>query len=128
MREIKFRAWDNDQQRMFNVYGMGLDFITEDTLNGIDPGVNCFSGDDFKKLVPMQYTGLKDKNGNEIYEGDICRINFFDEGLKNGQVVFRIFHSGYYLEGTFGQWSMGTWEPSYIEIVGNIYQNPELLS
>lgn len=74
-----------------------------------------------------QFTGLRDKNGIDIYEGDICRIEYYDEGFKNGQVVFRDSHSGYYLESDFGQISMGSWGPEYIEVIGNIHQNPELL-
>ena len=112
-RENKFRVWFQEKWNYFTIGQSMTDFqyaiYTQCCLLG---------------LKFYQFLGIKDKNGVDIYEGATCRINFYDEGLKNGKVVFRVLHSGYYLEGDFGQYSMGTWEPSYIEVVGNIYENP----
>mgnify|MGYP001233689767 FL=1 len=76
--------------------------------------------------ILMQYTGLKDKNGKEIYEGDIIRESDGDGGYIYAKVV-------YYKDGFMGK-EKG-FEPEYpisdfkneTEVIGNIYENPELL-
>ncbi len=68
MREIKFRAWDMHREGMF-----GWD--SYEIQNNVLKNLNNVS------LVFMQYTGLKDKNGKEIYEGDIVRLHCFNENL-----------------------------------------------
>lgn len=111
-REIKFRAWHQEQKRMFQVYGIGPDFITEQTLNGIDYGTNAFCDDDLEFINVMQFTGLRDKNGKEIYEGDIVR--FPD---RVGAVEWISAEWGY----------RNVMWPEGCEVIGNIHQTPELL-
>jgi hypothetical protein len=99
MREIKFRAWD------------GEEFIFMEHGNG--RGIwECGS---FKRIE--QYTGLKDKNGAEIYEGDIC---LWDDRITD-YVEFKN-NDGWKMRDLYNlEW----WEDAVV--IGNIHENPELL-
>lgn len=122
-REIKFRAWDSENKDM--VYW-------EDIENGlIDPYTLFWNCPDWIEL--MQYTGLKDKNGREIYEGDILSdravVEWFDELAWDG---LGSPHSGFYCEQWFDYGENGQLNYHYgffnnVEVIGNIYENPELL-
>jgi hypothetical protein len=117
MREFKFRFWNKEKNKM-------LYWNYEEHGAGIGGYFNHPS------IVPMQYTGLKDRNGTEIYEGDIVGLL----GLMKGVISFR--------HGCFGvEWSKKSqlirgkeFEQfkSYgalklLVVIGNIYENPELL-
>ncbi|WP_179885236.1 YopX family protein [Bacillus cereus] len=120
MNEIKFRAWDGD--RMQNVLTLGLfeGFVSTNKLHS-----------DIEDFKLMQYTGLKDKNGKEIYEGDIVSrhdggIHFQEEALAEHVVKWGNFG---WLPFEIGE---GYQKCVYGEIyefivIGNIYENPELL-
>ncbi|EAU00370.1 YopX family protein [Campylobacter curvus] len=128
MKEIKFRAWDVLNKKMLN---WGEVFHL--------PAWEIFPGTPEQRAFEvMQYTGLKDRNGKEIYEGDILefRANPFDRKRDLFQVVFK--------DGGFrDEWNnyIGQYLPPDIrnkqggrvrlneacEIIGNIYENPELL-
>lgn len=77
-------------------------------------------------LIPMQCTGLKDKNGKLIYEGDILEI--LHSGNKKAVVCWNKTNACYELQGEAVAYNAHiTIRNDYFEIVGNIYENPELL-
>lgn len=117
MREIKFRAWDKMESKM-------IMFPTNEGLFsriGLDYGSKCL------RYELMQYTGLKDNNGKEIYEGDVV-----DCGVREGksEVVFLNGCFGYYRPSSFGRtFTTNCYESlNNCEIIGNIHEHPELLT
>lgn len=121
-KEIKFRAWD--KKKMINWEEL-LKYYSD---GGSDYDLHAiFSGDEHLEL--MQYTGLKDKNGKEIYEGDIVRC---DENVANTfgiDVVSEVkYIMGSFYAGTTTFYLVNTNGVYRGEIIGNIYENPELLA
>ena len=129
MREIKFRAW-SELRGMCLV--KGLEFIKNLISTPTDDG--NFWVDSFDDMHLMQYTGLKDKNGKEIYDGDIMR-----NSPARWEIVFNkgcFCHKclGYYDERD--NYTIVKSQPEIhlalralrgAEIIGNIYENPELI-
>lgn len=117
-REIKFRDYDMDNKQMRYFDLDGYDRQEHDAWGNI-----------------MQFTGLHDKNGTAIFEGDI--VNQFDLIVKR-EVVYVNGAFGYYDTDTkhkqfisFAQNNWYEWEngqSKYIEVIGDIFSNPELLT
>lgn len=133
MREIKFRAWDSEEKKMLLPDGIyGGDYSpfpnTNIIVDLLAESINDNWGADelTERYVLMQYTGLQDKNGKEIYEGDIvCVCN-----NKHGyfQVIFvNAYVGGWLLQHPEGTMSLGARDKKDLEIIGNIYENPELV-
>lgn len=117
-RELKFRAWDKTNRRIFVAHA--INFNKGIVYEVIEVGTQR---DPFSKVELMQFTGLKDKNGKEIYEGDIVE----DNGYRLRYQI--IFEDGEFrLDGktSFSLRGIVPFLNDY-EIIGNIYENPELL-
>ena len=116
MKEIKFRVWDNDLEIMS--YSDAEIFITFSD-DGICIGYEI--DDEIDDYELMQYIGLKDKNGKEIYEGDMVKL-FEYKVIDNIVLPEEIVTINDIRKGC------DTLRPSqYMEVIGNIYENPELL-
>ena len=115
-RENKYRAWDNVRNKMWEWNMASRD---------IDLG-NILSGK--SNLKPLQFTGLKDKNGVEIYEGDVLERYSRYKKTEVGLVQYDNNYAGFLGRDTL------LWLTSSIggqefdgKVIGNIYENPELL-
>jgi len=146
MREIKFRAWNKEEKTMVDLHKMtplalSVSMNTQLALQGKTGVFIPF----FKEVVLMQYTGIKDKNGKEIYEGDILKVTEKE----------RVFSRSFPSQVEFGK--TNTWivevyslpamwlvkgkmqghlitvvsqaneAEGCVEVIGNIYENPELI-
>ncbi len=121
MREIKFRAWHKEGKKML------CDVAVSTSLEAVfDLGD---WEDDLDEYIPMQYTGFKDKNGKEIYEGDILYIDEWGYGEVVNKDSFWIieFKDNEDWITEFGHWQQDKKMIVDGEVVGNIYENPELL-
>jgi uncharacterized phage protein (TIGR01671 family) len=136
-REIKFRAWDTIKN-IFVDEGEITFYFYGDSHIEVHPNSITYIGDQVHNREPQrgrfiiqQYTGLEDKNGKEIYEGDIICWTINDK--QKNQIVFH--------EGCFGHLNftginkehrefipINKTRAEYMIVCGNIYENPELLT
>ena len=139
-REIKFRAWDRKEMEMKRV--LNISFISWSvTIGNIGDETterNSFRNEETDRFILMQYTGLKDKHGTEIYEGDILRyrpyhnleyrdrfdihaVEWGETGDSDGYSHSR------HQEWICGRDSLADVVDGECEVIGNIYENPKLL-
>lgn len=120
MRKIKFRAYHKKQKKMY--------YNVEKTYDYGCNGDNDVLAESFAEILEdnnydiMQYTGLKDKNGNEIYEGDILSLSIHSK--KYGVIKWNDNLGGFYI------YKVSSYTLKYAdryEVIGNIYDNSELL-
>ena len=137
-RNIKFRAWDNKYKEMVDWYMMCQTAFNRSDFNMM---YEILSGSKFDFEV-MQSTGLRDKYGREIYEGDIVHY-LYTPGKKHSNYdqisTIEWKSTGFYLSPVRGSTRLSSWLVSVpgasaydeinslFEVIGNIYQNPEFL-
>jgi uncharacterized phage protein (TIGR01671 family) len=123
-REIKFRAWDTEKVKMLypdGIYGQEMGANTY-SITCLIAGVMNGACDEFQEqYILMQFTGRKDKNGKELYEGDIFRARH-DFGPGGFSERISSIPTKHNMNIQWQYWNMET-----IEVIGNIYENPELL-
>jgi uncharacterized phage protein (TIGR01671 family) len=114
-REIKFRAWDGEKI-----------YLPSDS----DTYIKLISGElRSPGIILMQCTGLDDKNGKEIFEGDILRVGYNQDASDNLEVVK--FWEGRWLplvRVEYGYNAINRYDSEMFEVMGNIYENKELLN
>src|SRR5690554_1350076 len=128
MRGIKFRAWDKTTEEMLQVKAL---ILAENTLLGCGGKPHIFDEHNdlhpFNEVALMRYTGLEDINGKEIYEGDIVYARCCEKYLE---VYWNDIGCGgwWFAEKIDGDmYPVGKIDLDWLEVKGNIYENPELL-
>ncbi|PCX66798.1 YopX family protein [Listeria monocytogenes] len=130
MREIGFRAFVKSKKKMLPVTDLCFNETEAVGVSGCGNAkcTLCVDWYNFDDVVLMQYTGLKDKNGKKIFEGDIVEIDVHDRldwNVIKGKVIFL---EGAWLVTDSGSFAIPLWsEINEIEVIGNIHENPELL-
>lgn len=122
MREIKFRAWDKKRNVMWEpiAFIRLLQYLFFENF----PNATAYQEikDHFNDIVWLEYTGLKDSQGKEIYEGDILAMQHYDHWVVSwdgpSAIINNVKNPGhpYLLTHPIGR-----------EIIGNIYENPDLI-
>ena len=126
----KFRVW-NEKTESFIDYGdLMLDLKNGKVYSG-DVGIPEYTIDVTNQVILMQYTGCRDKNGIEIYEGDVIKDKYDKTWLVQWYVgAFVITDKIPDSDGqtsTYSHFSNVSNHHFYFEVIGNIYENPELL-
>ena len=122
MIEIKFKAWNYNEKTMHHIV-TGIEWLEQGVFVLAD-GVRG----QFGPVILLQYTGLHDRNGKEIYEGDICKM-----GWEGHEIIAPMIWNSE--KAQFGLDATVDFEspehikdvPTRPEVIGNIYENPELL-
>ena len=142
MREIKFRVWDTKEMKFIvnEMDSLGCGDTKKCMSERVDFENNSVEINADERYIFSEYTGLKDKNNKEIYEGDIikfedCSIDgtkeFYNigvierEGKRDELVISQLLFEKTYFTENYMDFIDQTFE--VCEVIGNIYENPELL-
>lgn len=146
MSEIKFRVWDKKNNKLYDgsngAIGWSGSYIFQ--RNGI-LSLKSIEGNQDDNLIFMQFTGLKDKNGKDIYEGDMVRYETRENSFGIHQVIYEQLAAAFLLQAitrasvnpvgmkylgdivrSNKQYDTRTYE--LCEVIGNIYENPQPLN
>jgi uncharacterized phage protein (TIGR01671 family) len=123
MREIEYRTWNVKEEEweddcLLNKYG--------DHLRWSEGGESLY---DFDNVLIEEFTGLKDKNGNKIYEGDILKTIRAYRYMYNMGYIGEVRHRDHFADYEYGEMGgqLTQTKTDYCIIIGNIHENPELL-
>lgn len=131
MKDIKFRAWLKNKKEMVNI--ALINYVSKYITYVLNKKGNTLAITDekFNNIEFLQYTGMKDKNGKEIFEGDILEYKHpYDGRIRERQVVkYMKNQSSFGIDDKYGnEIPLYTIAMSnYFKVIGNIYENKELL-
>lgn len=152
MREIKFRAWDKGNSKMVDVVSYEKNYETKEGRYDL-AWRDAYEDENFlrygmkieEECEVMQWTGLKDNNGNDIYEGDIIYweidngvgiesytaiVKWSENLVKEGwskAYKWLVDYIGNYYRGSYDELSTPAAYNDELQVIGNIYENPELM-
>lgn len=110
MKFPKFKVWDKKLKKFINY--------------------NSFLSFDNKEYSFLQFLGVYDKNGKELCVGDIVSFQYKDEGIFTGKIYFDDMYLGFSVQDSkafYGSMQLSYYNSKDFEIIGNVYENPELL-